>query len=172
MKRILILLAGLLLLAGCSQKEVRIPTEDGTLVLQPLLDNAIRVRLEPADYQPLPELVYTEKVAAPQFDVTKKNGVVEVRTAKMCARYENGTLTFFDADGNVLLREDGHSLVQATVQGEPTYCATLRLASPEDEFLYGTGQFQDGFLNVRGVTRRLTQVNTQIALPFILSNKG
>ena len=156
MKRILILLAGLLLLAGCSQKEIRIPTEDGTLVLQPLLDNAIRVRLEPADYQPLPELVYTEKVAAPQFDVTKKDGVVEVRTAKMCARYENGTLTFFDADGNVLLREDGHSLVQSTVQGEPTYCATLRLASPEDEFLYGTGQFQDGFLNVR----------------FILSNKG
>ena len=167
MKRILILLAGLLLLAGCSQKEIRIPTDDGTLVLQPLLDNAIRVRLEPADYQPLPELVYTEKVATPQFDVTKKNGVVEVRTAKMCARYENGTLTFFDADGNVLLREDGHSLVQSTVQGEPTYCATLRLASPEDEFLYGTGQFQDGFLNVRGVTRRLTQVNTQIALPFI-----
>ncbi len=57
MKKILILLAGLLLLAGCSQKEVRIPTEDGTLVLQPLLDNAIRVRLEPAGYQPLPELV-------------------------------------------------------------------------------------------------------------------
>ena len=56
MKKILILLAGLLLLAGCSQKEVRIPTEDGTLVLQPLLDNAIRVRLEPADYQPLPAM--------------------------------------------------------------------------------------------------------------------
>ena len=172
MKKILILLAGLLLLTGCSQKEVRIPTEDGTLVLQPLLDNAIRVRLEPADYQPLPELVYTETVATPQFDVVKKNGTVEVRTAAMCARYENGTLTFFDADSNVLLREDGHSLVQATVQGEPTYCATLRLASPEDEFLYGTGQFQDGFLNIRGVTRRLTQVNTQIALPFVLSNKG
>ena len=134
--------------------------------------NAIRVRLEPADYQPLDELVYVEKVAAPKFDVTKKNGVVEVRTAAMAARYENGILTFFDADGNVILREDSHSLVKATVQGEPTYDATLRLASPEDEFLYGTGQFQDGFLNIRGVSRRLTQVNTQIALPFVLSNKG
>ena len=57
MKKILILLVGLLLLAGCAQKEVRIPTEDGTLVLQPLVDNAIRVRLEPADYKPLDELV-------------------------------------------------------------------------------------------------------------------
>ena len=172
MKRILILVAGILLLAGCARKEVRIKTDEGTLVLQPLVDNAIRVRLEPADYKPLDELVYVEKVAAPKFKVTKKNGVVEVRTAAMAARYENGVLTFFDADGNVLLRENGHSLVKATVQGEPTYDATLRLASPEDEFLYGTGQFQDGFLNIRGVSRRLTQVNTQIALPFILSNKG
>ncbi len=172
MKKILILLAGLLLLAGCSQKEVRIPTDDGTLVLLPLTDNAIRVRVEPADYQPLPELVYTEKVATPKFDVTKKDGIVEVRTAKMCARYENGALTFFDADGNVLLREDCHSLEKSTVQGEPTYAVTQRFLSPEDEFLYGTGQFQDGFLNVRGVSRRLTQVNTQIALPFVLSSKN
>jgi len=172
MKKILILLAGLLLLAGCSQNEVRIATDEGTLVLRPLMDNAIRVRLEPADYKPLDELVYVEKVAAPKFDVTKKDGIVEVRTAKMRARYENGVLTFSDAEGNVFLREESHSLVPSTVQGEPTYDATLRLASPEDEFIYGTGQFQDGFLNVRGVTRRLTQVNTQIALPFILSNKG
>ena len=172
MKRILILLAGMLLIAGCARKEVRIATDEGTLVLQPLVDNAIRVRLEPADYKPLDELVYVEKVATPKFNVTKKDGIVEVRTAKMCARYENGALTFFDADGNVLLREEGHSLAKATVQGEPTYAATLRLDSPEDEFLYGTGQFQDGFLNIRGVSRRLTQVNTQIALPFVLSNKG
>ena len=90
MKKILILLAGLLLLAGCSQNKVRIATDEGTLVLRPLMDNAIRVRLEPADYKPLDELVYVEKVAAPKFDVTKKDGAVEVKTAKMCARYENG----------------------------------------------------------------------------------
>ena len=135
MKKILILLAGLLLLAGCSQQEVHIATDEGTLVLRPLMDNAIRVRLEPADYKPLDELVYVEKVAAPKFDVTKKDGVVEVRTAKMRVRYENGVLTFSDADGNVFLREESHSLVPSTVQGEPTYDATLRLASPEDEFI-------------------------------------
>ena len=172
MKRIVFLLTGLLLLAGCARREVRIATDEGTLVLRPLLDNAIRVRLEPADYKPLPELVYTEKVDAPKFSVTRKDGVVEVRTAAMTARYEGGSLAFFDADGNLLLQEDSRSLEPATVQGEPTYAATQRFRSPEDEFIFGTGQFQDGFLNVRGVTRRLTQVNTQIALPMILSNKG
>ena len=50
--------------------------------------------------------------------------------------------------------------------------ATLAFCSPEDEYLYGLGQFQDGFLNVRGLTRRLTQVNTQISIPMMLSSKG
>ena len=172
MKRIALLLAGILLLAGCARKEVRIATDEGTLVLRPLLDNAIRVRLEPADYKPLPELVYTEDVDAPKFSVSRKGGVVEVRTAAMTAQYKDGALAFFDTDGNLLLQEESRSLEPATVQGEPTHAATQRFLSPEDEFLFGTGQFQDGFLNVRGVTRRLTQVNTQIALPFILSNKG
>ena len=72
MKRIALLLAGILLLAGCARKEVRIATDEGTLVLRPLLDNAIRVRLEPADYKPLPELVYTEDVDAPKFSVSRK----------------------------------------------------------------------------------------------------
>ena len=172
MKRFSVLLAGVLLLAGCARKEVRIPTDEGTLILRPLLDNAIRVCLEPTDYKPLPELVYTEEVATPKFSVNRKDGIVEVRTAAMTARYEGGSLSFFDADGRLLLQDAGHHLEPATVQGEPTYAATQRFLSPEDEFLFGTGQFQDGFLNVRGVTRRLTQVNTQIALPFILSNKG
>ena len=172
MKRTFLLLASLLLLVGCARKEVRIPTEEGTLVLLPLLDNAIRVRLEPMDYKPLPELIYTETVPTPKFSVSRKDGIVVVQTAAMTARYENGALSFYDAGGRLLLQEAGHRLASAMVQGEPTYDATQCFLSPEDEFLFGTGQFQDGFLNVRGVTRRLTQVNTQIALPFILSNKG
>ena len=46
MKRITLMLAGLLLFAGCAHKEVRIATDEGTLVLRPLLDNAIRPRVK------------------------------------------------------------------------------------------------------------------------------
>ncbi len=48
----------------------------------------------------------------------------------------------------------------------------MAFLTPSDEHLYGLGQFQDGYSDVRGLTRRLTQVNTQIALPMLLSNKG
>ena len=46
------------------------------------------------------------------------------------------------------------------MQGEKTYVSTQTFHSPFDECLYGLGQFQDGYLNVRGLTRRLTQVYT------------
>ena len=44
--------------------------------------------------------------------------------------------------------------------------------SPPDEHLFGSGEFQDGYLDIRDLPRRLTQVNSQIAIPFLLSSKG
>src|SRR5690606_28222384 len=36
----------------------------------------------------------------------------------------------------------------------------------------GLGQFQDGHYNLRNATRKLTQVNSQIAIPFLYSSRG
>jgi alpha-D-xyloside xylohydrolase len=40
------------------------------------------------------------------------------------------------------------------------------------EALYGLGQHQEGFLNVRDIPVRLLQANTNIAIPFLISTKG
>src|SRR5581483_608847 len=40
------------------------------------------------------------------------------------------------------------------------------------EFLYGLGQFQDGIWNWRGIPLELRQLNTQIAVPMLISSKG
>ena len=48
-----------------------------------------------------------------------------------------------------------------------------RISSPHaGEHLFGSGEFQDGFLDIRDLPRRLTQVNSQIAIPFLLSSNG
>jgi alpha-D-xyloside xylohydrolase len=163
-----------LVLAACQQGPVRIDTPQGTLCLQPLTEDAIRVQLTPEGAPALDELILTERVKAPKYSVERSGDYVTVRTAKMVAEYSaaNGTLRFLDADGNVLLEERGRTLAPAEVQGEPTWAVSARFDSPEGEHLYGTGQFQDGYLDIRGLTRRLTQVNTQIALPMILSSRG
>jgi len=73
-------------------------------------------------------------------------------------------LTVKDQKGRVVFTANRH---QMTGDG-----ATLAFSSPKDEYLFGLGQFQDGYSNVRGLSRRLTQVNTQISLPMLLSSKG
>ena len=173
---VMALCAVTLTFSSCQNHSVRIKTADATLVLKPLYDNAVRVQVIPSG-QTLPEeLVYTEKVAAPKYKVSKDGKTVAMSTAAMTVRYsrENGTLTFLDAAGNILLKETpgGRSLQPSQVQGVPVYAVSQTFASPKDEHLYGTGQFQDGYLDIRGLTRRLTQVNTQIAIPFVLSSKG
>lgn len=77
----------------------------------------------------------------------------------------NGTrLTIKDRSGKVVFSATRHELQNGV--------ATLTFQSAKDERLYGLGQFQDGFSNVRGLSRRLTQVNTQISIPMLLSSKG
>lgn len=166
-------------LCGCSGKAYKthtIETSEGTLTLVPLADNAIRVRLTDAGSIDLREIIYTEKVKQPSFKVSEDDSQVVLKTSAITAVYDKaqGSLTFTDASGNVILSEvpGTRSLEETEVLGHHAYSVKQTFKSPADEYLFGTGQFQDGYLNVRGLTRRLTQVNTQIALPFVLSNKG
>ena len=164
----------LLALAACQPAAVRIDTPQGALYLKPLAEDAIRVQLIPEGAPGLEELIFTERVKTPRYSVERNGGDVTVRTARMAAEYRSGTQTlrFLDADGKPLLEERSHALVPGTVQEEPAWSARAVFDSPQGEHLYGTGQFQDGYLDIRGLTRRLTQVNTQISLPMILSSRG
>jgi len=148
----------------------------GRLVLRPLLDNAIRVRFTRDDAPEQPSLILTEHVSTPTFQVQKSDKAVLLELPKLRASVDlaTGAITFSDAAGRVLARElPGTRHVEAgSVQGEPTWSVAQSFDSPAEERLFGTGQFQDGFLNVRDLPRRLTQVNTQIAIPFIVSSRG
>ena len=176
MKRLSAVLVLIGLLCQCAKDRVSINIPEGKLVLTPLTDNAIRVQVVPEGAQLPEELVYTEKVPAPAYKMQKTEEEVVLSTASLTARYNraDGTLCFLNADGVVLLSEipGGRKVESAPIKGHPAWTVSQSFQSPEDEALYGTGQFQDGYLNVRGLTRRLTQVNTQISIPFVLSSKG
>ena len=164
----------LLLAAGRQTDPVSVQTAMGTLYIQPLAENAIRVRLLPTGEDAgQEELVFTENVQPPRFRVKRSKGNVTVRTRQMSVEYDARTqlLRFLDADGQVLLQEKSYYLLM-TGKSPFGLTASATFDSPEGEHLYGTGQFQDGYLDIRGLTRRLTQVNSQISLPMILSNRG
>ena len=112
----------------------------------------------------------------PEYEVTEDKQSLVLSLDGISVEFDKGTevLTFKDANKRIILQEKvgGRFMKVSSVQNEPTYQVEQRFVSPKDEYIYGTGQFQDGYLNIRGVTRRLTQVNTQISIPFILSSKG
>ena len=151
---------------------------DGILLVTPVSDRAFRVRFAPPDSVPrMPEsgILVTEG-PPPTASITQTPG--STRIALPHARCEietaTGRLRFFDSDGRLLLAESetGRRLTPSRLGDEDVLIARQSFESPEDEHVYGTGCFQDGALDIRALPRRLTQVNTQISLPFILSSKG
>lgn len=155
---------------------VNIPFQAGTLRLNIMADNAVRVQYIEEEGRTLPEWVYLPDADAKRvkYKSSSEEGVTTIETHAMSICIDNHAqvLTIANRQGNEIFKASSHQLQASTVQGEPTWIAGLQMESPTDEYLYGLGQFQDGYSNVRGLTRRLTQVNTQIAIPFILSSRG
>jgi alpha-D-xyloside xylohydrolase len=115
--------------------------------------NAVRVQYAEGEVKnDLPDWLYV------------KHGAVKSNDVKVDVDSRRQVLTVKNRQGRVVFTATRHQLEG----GE----ATLTFASPKDEYLCGLGQFQDGYANVRGLSRRLTQVNTQISLPMLLSSKG
>ncbi len=158
----------------CHATEITIPLKEGSLALKPIADNALRVRYSTESLRRMPEWVYTDTTYTVTPVVETGDSDVTVILPKLTAKVNRSTgkVSYFSNDGMPLLAEIGKSLTLSTVQGEPTYTARATFDSPNDEIIIGLGQFQDGHLNVRGLSRRLTQVNTQISIPFTLSSRG
>lgn len=142
-----------------------------SIIVMPLADNAVRIVKKVGEVYELPEMVYVEGKSV-RFKSVKRNGKDIIILKKLVIEVSENTITFLSHDGRLLLKEKEHNISPSQIQNGRTYISMQGFHSPEDEHLYGLGQFQDNNLDVRGLTRRLTQVNTQISIPFIMSNKG
>ena len=131
-----------------------VPFGQGQLTVKYVARNAVRIQYDEGGKLPeqLPDWSYVRQDEVAQHDISvkidKKRQLLQVK----------------DKQGRVVFTATRHDM-----EGEQ---ATMTFVSPKDEYLYGLGQFQDGYTNVRGLSRRLTQVNTQISLPMVLSSKG
>ena len=147
------LLSTILLCAGIIVT-AQTPFGKGRLKVSKVARNAVRVQYttDDAKANDLPDWLYVKHDEVERQDISYQ---VDARQQ---------TLTVNDKSGKPVFKATRHQLIDG--QG------TLAFDSPENEFLFGLGQFQDGYSNVRGLSRRLTQVNTQISIPMLLSSKG
>jgi alpha-D-xyloside xylohydrolase len=140
--------------AGMAAKTV--PFGKGRLTVTNVARNAVRIQyaVEASDAKAdaLPDWLYV------------RHGEVAASDVQTVVDGKKQTVSICDKARHVVFKATSHALNN----GE----ATLTFDSPKDECLFGLGQFQDGYANVRGLSRRLTQVNTQISVPMLLSSKG
>ena len=144
----------ILSMAFCLSAAAQTPFSEGRLTVTPLSRNAVRIQYAKGGIKSeLPEWIYVKQ--QPFKDRLDISVAIDAQqqVVKVC-----------NAQGQPVFTATNHQFKD----GE----ATLSFDSPDDEFLYGLGQFQDGYSNVRGLSRRLTQVNTQISIPMLISSKG
>jgi alpha-D-xyloside xylohydrolase len=88
---------------------------------------------------------------------------------------KTGSITYSDSAGHVLLHDDSKTMTPVTVNGEQTYHAEDYMTLGgygSTEAIYGLGQHQAGVWNYRGDSVDLSQDNTAIAVPLMLSSNG
>ncbi len=177
MKHVLIgkmLLAGLFL-AGCGKQEVKVATEAGTVRLQVVSPEIVRVSVSPdGKFRDRQSLMVVPQQGSVDYTVEKGDGCVRLHTSALKVEVDKaqGTVNFYKADGTPLAL-DGHAAFQPMeVEGKQAWSTTVSYASPDGEAFYGLGQHQAGEFNHKGLREELYQYNTKISVPMVVSNKG
>jgi alpha-D-xyloside xylohydrolase len=152
-----------------------IQLSEGVMNIIPLSSKAIRVQWEKGMREER-QFVLINKLPVPPFKVSEAGTKLKLSTNALIVSFDKqtGAIDYSDPSGKIFLSEKAGSrkLKPDTVGGQNCFVAEQSFDSPVDEYLFGLGQFQDGHYNLKNVTRKLTQVNTQIAIPFLYSSRG
>ena len=156
---------------------VRLTLQSGVMRLQVCSDSIIRVRYSPTPTVPTrPELVVIkDRWPATKWELQSSDDAIVLSTAqiKEIVSRKDSSVTFRDASGKTLFQQTEVNMTRAVVNGEQTYHAELfsKLWGSYESF-YGLGQHQAGVWNYRGEAVDISQDNTNISIPFVLSSNG
>lgn len=161
------------------EKERLVWEYDHELVwIEPWGANALRVRatcseMREEDWALLPAATSHADIVIEAEKATITNGKIKAEITKQ------GQLFFYNQHGKRLLNETQHTYQLKyggrefkAHPGGSDYSIKLRLEADPEEKLFGMGQYQHPFLNLKGCSLELTHRNSQVSVPFVLSSAG
>ncbi|HRN57458.1 MAG TPA: glycoside hydrolase family 31 protein, partial [Agriterribacter sp.] len=89
--------------------------------------------------------------------------------------FATGEVVFKDKNGNIILQEKaggGKEITPVIIDEKPLYAIRQQFESPAGEAFYGLGQPQTGQINYKDQDVDLTQHNSVVAVPFLLSSRN
>ncbi len=158
------------------------------LWIEPWGKNSFRVRSTKMAEMPLEDWALSEPVEECATDIVIMEKLATIVNGKIKAAISNyGRMTFYNQKGEVLLDE----YIRNRLDLHADYCSALgiearefkpipggdyeismRFVSNPNEKIYGMGQYQQPYLDLKGVDLELAQRNSQASVPFALSSLG
>ncbi len=148
-----------------------------TLRLQVCANSIIHVLYSPTSSFPQrTDYVVTRAAWVPvqwKSESSEKNVSISTNALKVTIEKETGALSFFEKSDKQLFRDGKRIMTPEVVNGEKTYRAeTVVEMYGTREGFYGLGQHQAGVWNYHGESVDVSQENTNIAVPMLLSSNG
>lgn len=158
------------------------------VIVEPWGENSLRVRASKMPEMPQELWALDGNPKKTDSKVTIHEYSAEITNGKIRAVINNiGKLFFYNQKGELLLeeyvrnREDMFADTTSSLEVEARefkpiiggdYELTMRFVSNPKEKLYGMGQYQQDFLNIKGAELELAHRNSQASVPFALSSLG
>lgn len=132
----------------------------------------------------LPALPCTPEITTDGKSAVITNGKIR------CELMVTGKLKFFNQKGELLLEEYDRNRFRENVEGEfnsaleisprtftpimgtENFKLAVRFEPNDGEKIYGMGQYQQPYMDMKGCVVELAHRNSQASIPFALSNKG
>jgi alpha-D-xyloside xylohydrolase len=156
---------------------VRFEMRVGALRVQVCSDSIVHAQYSPTSSFPSRQDYVVTRTAWPaihwQMESTDRDVTLVTPRLRVTVNRSDGGVVYRDAAGKRILQEGTRNMTPARVNGEDTWRAGLSFSLyASKEAFYGLGQQQAGVWNYRGESVDLSQDNTVIAVPFVVSTNG
>jgi len=149
----------------------------GVLRVQVCTDSIIHVLYSPTPAFPPPREYVLAKTSWPssgwRIQSSDKDVTLATSRLKVAITRADGWISFSELAGTKLMQDSGRTMTPVEVNHEKTWRAEefVNLYGSEEAF-YGLGQHQAGVWNYRGESVEISQDNTNIAVPMLVSSNG
>ncbi len=192
MRFLMVLFFGVMMMSVFAQGDYK-KTDDGVVIypdkilsgnaamvqLRVINDKIIRVIASPVNEPAKQEsLVVLPRQGAAAFTVTEQGAdklVLATALLQVVVERKTGAVSFLQKNGHPVLAErrvTGRSLKPVVLEGESLYSIKQTFDIAADDAYYGLGQHQEDMYNYKGQQVLLFQNNTEVAVPFLVSNKN
>lgn len=150
------------------------------LWIEPWGKNAVRVRATKTNQLPKQNwaLIEQDKV---QVQIYKDDNGAIMHNGKLSVKISNsGKITMYNQNNSLLLKEYDTKFSAVNIEAREfvpniggDYHLTMRFESlDKNEKIYGMGQYQQPYLDLKGLDLELAHRNSQASVPFALSSLG